>query len=555
MLEELRLRNVGVIEDAALVLGPGLSVLTGETGAGKTMVLTGLGLLMGRRPDPRLVRHGSAQGEVEGVLTARDETGLRAWAEPAGGVLDDGALLVSRVVPASGRARAYLGGRSVPAATLAELADTLITVHGQADQQRLRSPAHQRAALDGFAGLDDHVQRYRSAFDRVGRLEAELRDWEDAARRVAVERDRLREGLAAIEEVDPQPGEDDDLRQRSERLTNIEELRTAVEGAYAVLTGGELQAGVVDRLETARHLLDATARFDAELGEWAGVIDQANQLLSQVATDLGIQRDTLDADPRLLEEVHARRASLTALTRRFGPTLDDVLAWASAARGRLAELDEGSRDALESALDGARGELDELATELTDRRRTAARDLERRVTAELGRLALAGAHLEVRVAPTEPGPYGRDDVVMLLAPHRNVPALPLASSASGGELSRIMLALEVSLAARPDDHTFVFDEVDAGIGGGAAIEVGRRLKELSRHHQVIVVTHLAQVAAFADHHLVVTKTAADGAPSTRVERVTGIARERELARMLAGDVSETALRHAAELLRRVGVGA
>ena len=326
MLEELRLRNVGVIEDAALVLGPGLSVLTGETGAGKTMVLTGLGLLMGRRPDPRLVRHGSAQGEVEGVLTARDETGLRAWAEPAGGVLDDGALLVSRVVPASGRARAYLGGRSVPAATLAELADTLITVHGQADQQRLRSPAHQRAALDGFAGLDDHVQRYRSAFDRVGRLEAELRDWEDAARRVAVERDRLREGLAAIEEVDPQPGEDDDLRQRSERLTNIEELRTAVEGAYAVLTGDELQAGVVDRLVAEAGRVDVLANV-------AGIMDFFLPLADlDDATWQHVMAVNVDGPMRL------SRAVLPGMLERGGGAIVTVASKASVGAGACASV-------------------------------------------------------------------------------------------------------------------------------------------------------------------------------------------------------------------------
>ncbi|MGM0384356.1 MAG: DNA repair protein RecN [Actinomycetota bacterium] len=554
MIDELRLRNVGVIEEAGLVLGPGLSVLTGETGAGKTMVLTGLGLLMGRRPDPRLVRHGSEQGEVEGVLTARDEAALRAWVEPNGGVLDDGALLASRVVPAAGRARAYLGGRSVPAATLAELADHFITVHGQADQQRLRSASHQRVALDEFAGLDGLLERYRAAFEVARRLETDLRDWEDSARRVAGERVALREGLAAIDQVTPHPGEDDELRQRAERLTNIEELRSAVETAYGVLGGDGVVPGVLDRLAFAGHALEGAVRLGPELREWAQLVEEANGVLSQVATEIGIQRGELEADPGLLDEIHTRRAALTALMRRFGPTLSDVIRWADAARDRLGELDEGSRDELEERLVDARATADALATELTQRRRVAAHDLERRVNAELGRLAMKDARLEVRLAAVQPGAWGRDEVSMVLAPHRNAPVLPVASAASGGELSRIMLALEVSLAVRPDDHTFVFDEVDAGIGGSAAVEVGRRLKELSRHHQVIVVTHLAQVAAFADHHLVVTKTAAGGTPRTRVERVVGPARERELARMLAGDTSPTAIRHAAELLRRVGVG-
>lgn len=555
MIEELRLRNVGVIEEAGLILGPGLSVLTGETGAGKTMVLTGLGLLMGRRPDPRLVRHGSEQGEVEGVLTARDEAALAEWVEPNGGTLDDGALLASRVVPAVGRARAYLGGRSVPAATLAELADHFITVHGQADQQRLRSTSHQRAALDEFAGLEDLLGRHRTAFEAARRIELELRDWEDSARRIAGERAALQDGLSEIDRVGPQPGEDDHLRERAERLTNIEELRSAVETAYEVLAGDGVGHGVLDRLATVRHALDGAARLGPDLRGWAELVGEANGILSQVATEIGIQRGELEADPGLLDEIHARRAALTALTRRFGPTLDDVLRWAEAARGRLGALAEGSRDQLEERLAGARAAVDALATEITERRRAAAADLERRVNEELGRLAMRDARLEVRLSRTEHGPWGRDEVSMMLAPHARAPVLPVATAASGGELSRIMLALEVSLAARPDDHTFVFDEVDAGIGGSAAVEVGRRLRELSRHHQVIVVTHLAQVAAFADHHLVVTKAAADGTPRTRVERVVGPARERELARMLAGDTSPTAIRHAAELLQRVGVGA
>lgn len=552
MLEEVRLRNVGVIEDAALTLGPGLSVLTGETGAGKTMVLTGLGLLMGQRPEPHLVRHGADQGEVNGVLTAEDDA-LAEWAERGGWALDDGALLISRVIPARGRARAFLGGRAVPAAVLAELAERYITVHGQAGQQRLRSPAHQRAALDEFAGLGPLLVRYRSDFDEIRRLDEQLRDWEEASRQRANERTHLTEGLAAIDRLNPQPGEDDDLRLQAERLTNIEELRAAVEGAYSALTG-DSEPGLVDRLEAVRHQVQSASRYDAELSEWAEILGQANQLLAQVATDVGIHRATLEADPQLLEDIHARRAALTDLMRRYGPTLADVLEWAFAARTRLAALEAESQGDLHLRMQEARERANALASDITARRRAAAHELEDRVTAELAGLGLKDAHLEIRVDAATPGPFGHDEVTMLLAAHRNAPALPVAASASGGELSRIMLALEVSLATRPEDHTFVFDEVDAGIGGNAAVEVGRRLKDLSRHHQVIVVTHLPQVAAFADHHLVVTKTATDGVPSTRVVRVTGPQREEEIARMLAGDTSATALRHAAELLQRLGVG-
>jgi len=556
MLEELTLRNIGVIEHARLAFGPGLSVITGETGAGKTMVLTGLGLLMGRRADPAIVRHGATQGEVEGVLTSHDETELRAWAVESGGVLDDGALLVGRVVPAVGRARAFLGGRGVPAATLADLGERYITVHGQADQQRLRSPAHQRAALDDFTDLGDLLTTYRVAWDRLQRCRADLADWEETSGRIRAERAHLTAGIEAIDVVGPQPGEDDELRLRTERLSNAEDLRVALETGYGILSGAGDEPGVLDQIGRARHALAAVERFGHEFAEWAEAIGQANSLLSQVANDIGIGMGELDADPRLLDSLHARRADLAGLMRQFGPTLDDVLAWADRARARLAELEArpGTRAELEAEAARALADTTALAGDVGARRRAAAGELAALVNAELAGLAMKGARLGVAVEPAPLGPWGGDDVAITLVPHPGSPALPVASAASGGELSRIMLALEVALARQPGDHTFVFDEVDAGVGGSAAVEVGRRLHELAAHHQVIVVTHLPQVAAFADHHVVVTKRTSSTTATTVATPVVGADRERELARMLAGDESPTALRHAKELLARVRVG-
>ncbi|NLI18247.1 MAG: DNA repair protein RecN [Actinomycetales bacterium] len=556
MIEELTLRNIGVIERAELAFSPGLTAITGETGAGKTMILTGLGLLTGRRADPALVRAGQEQGVVEGVLTARDEAELAEWAAASGGTLDDGALLVGRTVPANGRARAHLGGRAVPAATLAELGDRYITIHGQADQQRLRSPAHQRAALDDFADHGELLGRYRAAWDRLQRCRADLADWEATAARLAAERDRLAAGLGDIDAVAPRAGEDDELRTRAERLANIEDLRVALETAWAILSGGDDAPGVLGDLSRSSRALGGVARYGAEIGDWVSAIDQAITLLSEVANELGASRGELDADPRLLDEVHARRAQLAVLMRSHGPTLDDVLSWAERARARLAEIDAlpTSRQAVAEEEARARDEAERLAAELRESRRRAAGALAETVNRELRRLAMRGAHLHVRVEPTSLGPSGADDVTITLAPHPGAPPLPVASAASGGELSRIMLALEVALARRPGDHTFIFDEVDAGIGGSAAVEVGRRLRDLSRVHQVVVVTHLAQVAAGADRQLVVSKRVSDSGATTVVTAVSGAERERELARMLAGDESPTALRHAKELLARADVG-
>jgi len=556
MIEEITLRNIGVIEYAELRFAPGLTAITGETGAGKTMVLTGLGLLMGRRADPALVRPGATQGEVEGILSAQDEEGLARRAAASGGSLDEGALLLGRTVPVTGRARAHLGGRAVPAATLAEATEEYVTVHGQSDQQRLRSPAHQRAALDEFADLGGRLREYHALWERLQRCRAELADWESTSARLRIEREGLATGLAAIEAVAPLPGEDDELRLRAERLANIEDLRAALEGVWAVLRGTDDVPGILDHLSRARGVLAGVARYGADIAEWVGVLDEATTLLSQVSNEIGQSREQLDADPRLLDEVHARRAQLASLVRSYGPTLSDVLSWAAAARARVAELDAlpTDRAELEAEEARARSAVLELAAELSERRRVAAQDLASTVNAELRALAMKGARLEVAVTPAPLGPWGGDDVAIALSPHPGSPPLPVASAASGGELSRIMLALEVALARAPGDHTFVFDEVDAGVGGAAAVEVGRRLRELAARHQVVVVTHLAQVAAFADRQLVVSKQVSEHHATTVVRPVEGEERERELARMLAGRETPTALRHAKELLERVDVG-
>jgi DNA repair protein RecN (Recombination protein N) len=578
MLEEIRIENLGVIGRAHVALGPGLTVLTGETGAGKTMVLTGLALLLGGKADPAVVRTGATSAAVEGRIVEPAGSAVLARAAEAGAEVDgDGALLVVRTVGASsaessGRSRAFLGGRSVPQGVLADLADALVTVHGQADQARLRSPAHQRAALDAFAGADHAatLDEYRAAWTTRQAVAAELDELLTRGQERAREAELLRLGLSEVERIAPQPGEDVELAAEVERLSYAEDLRAAASGAHTALVGDddaastELAASTV--VDHARRLLEAVGEHDATLAALAARVAEAGYLLTDAAADLASYVQDLQADPARLESAQRRRAELGTLTRSYGADVTEVLAWADASGRRLLEL-EGGDDrvgALVAEQDALDARLAELAARITGARRDAAGVLAEAVSSELGGLAMTGARLEVVVAPaTEPAAHGRDAVEMLLVPHAGAPARPLGKGASGGELSRVMLAIEVALATSPGSGaqrpgTFVFDEVDAGVGGKAAVEVGRRLAALARDAQVLVVTHLAQVAAFADHHLVVTKSTADGVDvvtESDVRAVTGPDRVQELARMLSGqEDSAVARTHAAELLDLSGVG-
>ncbi|MCA5893428.1 DNA repair protein RecN [Isoptericola sp. NEAU-Y5] len=586
MLEEIAIENLGVIEVARVPLATGLTVITGETGAGKTMVLTALGLLMGGKADAGAVRPGASGAVVEGRVHVADRPEVARRVDEAGGeVDDDGTVVVLRTVAAGGRSRAHLGGRSVPQGVLAEIADDLVTVHGQADQLRLRTPAKQRDALDAFAGHAHlgELAAYRAAWAERAGLLTEIDDLVARASERAREAELLRLGLAEVERVDPQPGEDADLTALVARLGNAEQLRVAAQQAHDAVAGDDVEVvgSAVEAVERARHALEAVAGDDPALGGYASRLAEAGYLLADVATELSAYTDDLQADPAGLETAHARLAELTALTRSYGETIDDVLRWASEAGLRLLDLDDGG-ERLESMRQRT-AELDErladAAARLTVTRRTAADALAAAVTDELAGLAMSGARLVVDVAPApEPGPWGADQVAFLLEPHPGAPARPLGKGASGGELSRVMLAVEVALAtARVEESdaasgasaplpTFVFDEVDAGVGGRAAVEVGRRLASLARNTQVVVVTHLAQVAAFGDAHLVVTKSRGDegdendgagarGATVTGVRAVADDERVRELARMLSGqEESATARQHAVELLESSTVG-
>jgi DNA repair protein RecN (Recombination protein N) len=576
VLSEIRIRGLGVIEDATLDLGPGLTVVTGETGAGKTMVVSGLYLLFGGRADPARVRTGSGRAVVDGRLQLPAESPVLERAREAGAETDeDGALLLSRAVAAEGRSRAFLGGSAVPVGLLAELAERVLAVHGQSDQLRLLRPAEQRAALDRYAGtpvaglLADH----RTAYEHWQALAADLADRTARARELSQQADLLRHGLAEIAAVAPDSGEDERLATEASRLAHADALRVAGQTAHDVLAGDPTDparedADVSTLLGVARRALAHESAADPELAALEKRLDELSYLAADAAADLASYLERLESDPARLAEVEERRAALRALTRKYADTVDGVLAWAADAEERLARLDvsEEGIAALAAERDAAEVEVAALAARLSAARAEAADRFGAAVTAELAGLAMPDATIRaaVRRRPATEGapavvldgervgigPDGVDEVELLLEAHPGAPTLPIQKGASGGELSRVMLAVEVVFAAADPVPTMVFDEVDAGVGGRAAVEVGRRLARLARDHQVLVVTHLPQVAAYADRHLVVDK-AADGALVTRsdVRLLTDADRPRELTRMLAGlEGSEAGLAHAEELL-------
>jgi DNA repair protein RecN (Recombination protein N) len=607
MLEEVHITGLGVIDDAVLELSPGFNVVTGETGAGKTMVVSGLGLLFGGRADPSRVRPGADRANVEGRLSVEADGPVARQVNDSGGDLDDegGTLILSRSVSAEGRSRAYAGGRSVPVSLLTYLADDLVAVHGQADHQQLLKPGRQREALDRFAGADlaALLARYQRAYQRHREVRRELDELTSQAREREREAEDLRHGLAEIEQAEPADGEDVELLAEEERLSHADALHAAATTAHEALLGdpasGQFDAAdAVTLLGVARQALETAAQHDAALAALGARVSEAVYLVSDVATDLASYAQSVEADPVRLAAVQERRATLSRLIRMFGspaagpsavpgpgdappageapgagesaetvpageaagPGAPDaaaggvaaVLAWAKRASARLAEL-EGDDDRIARLTEeeaGLAADVGQLAGRLSAARKEAADRFAAEVTAELVALAMPHARLTVAVMPlSEAGPHGADDIEIRLSAHPGAPELALHKGASGGELSRVMLAIEVVFAGADPVPSFVFDEVDAGVGGKAAVEVGRRLARLARRAQVIVVTHLPQVAAFADTHLVVEKADDGSVTRSGIARLDQAGRVRELSRMLAGlEDSEFGRAHAEELL-------
>ena len=573
MIETISIENLGVIAQAELPLGPGLTALTGETGAGKTMVLTSLKLLLGSKADPAIVRAGTQRCVVEGAFALEEDAKCIQIAQEAGCEIEDDLLLASRVVPATGRSRAHLGGRAVPASVLGQVGSRLVSIHGQADQLRLRTAAAQRRALDAVGG-SEHEQlcrQYSTCYRAWNQARQDLETWREQALAREGEIAGLRHALEQLEALDPKPGEDQALAEEAGRLENLDLLRSGAAQAANAISGDELNddvANVIALVSVARRALENAADHDPRLASLMPRLNEVAALTSDLAMELTDYLADLDADPDRLAWVHERREQLRRGCLEIGglgqvfANVDELLAFGQQAAARLAQLDGPLDRETELAAEVERTgkELKTVAKHLSQARTKLAKLLSQQVSAELEGLMMRGAKLQVRLNPLEqPGPTGMEEVELLLRAHPGAAALPLEKGASGGELSRIMLALEVVLAQHTATkrHTFVFDEIDAGVGGRAAVEIGRRLAALARHHQVIVVTHLAQVAAWAQTQLVVVKQvgqASNEATTTAVETVEGPERVRELARMLSGQSdSQTALRHAEELLEQANM--
>ncbi|TCC34537.1 DNA repair protein RecN [Kribbella capetownensis] len=560
MLSEIRITGLGVIEDATLDLDPGFTAVTGETGAGKTMVVTGVNMLLGGRADSGLVRHGTRRARVEGRASAVPKS-IVQQAEDRGGELDDDELLIARELSAEGRSRAFLGGASVPVSVLGEVSGDLVAIHGQADQWRLLQPARQRETLDTFAGkpLLVPLQEYVAAYKRHRQVEAELTELTTRQRDRLAEADLLRFGLDEVAKAEPLPGEDTELAAEEDRLAYADGLRTAATTAADALASEADQDStrpndVLGLLALTKQVLDAEREHDQKLADLADRAGELGYLAADLAGELSSYAADVDTDPARLAVVSERRALLTSLVRKYGAeqgTVDEVLEWTKRSASRLAELD-GSDERVE-LLTGELSELDaklaELGRQMREARIEAAERLGVAVSEELTGLAMPHAKLSVEVHETTAGPFGIDEVEFCFAANPGSPARPLQKAASGGELSRVMLALEVILSDTHPVPTLVFDEIDAGIGGRAAVEVGKRLARLAEKAQVIVVTHLPQVAAFADRHAVVLKSDDGSVTTSGLVALDEDARLKELSRMMAGlENSDAAQAHAEELL-------
>lgn len=555
MIEEILIRDLGVISEAKLEFGPGLTVLTGETGAGKTMVLNALGLLLGERSDSSAIRKGQEQAFVEGRWLLADSAVTRI--RELGIELDDAELLVNRSVSAEGRSRAALSGKSVPVGILSEIGEQLVVVHGQSDQIRLRSAAAQREALDQFAGeeLAKVMTEYTSVYANWKQAASRLSEITTQLEARSREADQIRSAVEELTSLEPKPGEDVELAEKASKLTHLEELRIAATAAHNQLSseGFEDSSDAITLIGKARRALEAVSEHDPELAALAQQLKEIGFSLNETSASISGYLASLDSEGgQELERVQQRRADLTSAMRKYGPTLEEVISYFENSGARLLELDSSDKEIQElTALEQSLGkQTASLAKTITELRTKAASALAKSVTGELAALAMTGASLEVTVSQgSELGANGADQVAILLSAYPGAEPRPLGKGASGGELSRIMLAIEVVLAGSELAPTFIFDEVDAGVGGAAATEVGKRLATLAQNAQVIVVTHLPQVAAFATRHLRVLKSVSDQYTSTDVVRLEGEAVVEELARMLSGlSESESGKTHAKELL-------
>ena len=563
MLEELEIHNLGPIRSALIAPAGGMTAITGETGAGKSMLLSAIRLISGGPSDGGRVSVGANEAWAQGVFEVASSPAAVAAAHEAGFEPEDGELFLSRKVPASGRSRSMLSGRSVPRSVLGSIAAELVTIHGQADQLRIASSTRQREFLDRYAGDDVALVAYGKAWNALRAMDDRLERLSSQESSMRQQADYLRESIERINRIDPQPGEMAELRARRDRIENAAEIAEGVSRALSALDASQ----VVDDVESssATDLIDRASQalraihVDGVFSELADRLDSISTDLSDVVFTLSGEVDN-DLGMEDLDAINGRIHELDELVRRWGPELSDVIAWRDQAVFDLEDLDASPEKVgqLQEEREKLFGEALKAARAVSKRRTAAAKELAAKVTAELESLAMSGSKLEIRVSEREHlDASGADDIDFLFTPFPGSPQMPMGKSASGGELSRLMLALELVAAEKHvvaggsvPPMTFIFDEVDAGVGGKTAVELGARLAKLAQSALVIVVTHLPQVASWADEQYVVAKGEMDdGSIATTINQVRGEARVHEIARMLSGSESEASLEHAEELLK------
>jgi DNA repair protein RecN (Recombination protein N) len=550
VLTELRIRNLAIIDALTLPLSGGLTVLTGETGTGKSIIIGALGLLLGERASADLIRTGADRASVEGTfdLAGRDE--LLAMLDARGVSVENDMVVLKREISSAGRARCWINGTACTTAMLADVGRALVNLHGQHEAQTLLEASAQREILDAFGGASGAAAAVRQHFDALSLVTRELNALQSRRTEAEKQSDYLRHVASEIDAARLEPGEETRLEDEAKRLEHAEELKSLAETMAANLDDGE--AAILPRLAHVQRSLAAIQRIDASLERLQELYDAAFYALEELATALGAYAQAVDLDPSRLEEVHRRRDLIFSLIKKYGPTLNDVIERGRQARTELELVDAGSLDLreLEARRSAVRVALGQAAAVLSERRRVAADRLARDVDALLPELGMPDGHLAVSIVPrAESGPDGAEDVEFRVAMNVGHESRPLARVASGGELSRVMLALKTILARLDGVPTLVFDEVDVGIGGRVALQVGDLMRAVAAHHQVLAVTHLPQIAARAHQHIVVSKGARDGITTADTHAVKDEARVIEVARMLGGDPeSEASLAHARELL-------
>ena len=566
-LEEISIRNLGIIDQSTLELGSGLNVLTGETGAGKTMILTALALVLGGKSDSALVRTGSERLIASAQFSLPTITAdLREIAENSGSDISDGSLILTRTVNSDGKSKAVAGGTTVPAATLANFADQLVEIHGQAANHQIVKPARQRELLDRYAGakLSAALTTYQGEFASYNDLKARIKAALDSASKRDREIGDLEEFLQGWQKLKAVRGEYSETTNQIARLSSVEDLRAASAGATEALS--DETSGALTVLGAARRFLDLAKGKDSKLDEIATSIAEGFFLIDDAAREIASYLTALEADPGKLDSLQSRKAEINSFLKKYGGTGsadEDLVLLAARAKGAkeaIADLNGGEdriRE-LQAELSAIKRNLVVSAKNLTEIRTSASLSLSRAVTSEIAALAMPHTVFSIAITSADYNGslresdftnLGCDEVAMQIQGHIGAPLIAIGKGASGGEMSRIMLALEVVLAQTHPVGTYIFDEVDAGVGGKAAIEVGRRLAALAKHTQVIVVTHLPQVAAWADTHFVVKKSSDGSISQSDVTKLEDRARVEEIARMLAGlEGSASAQEHAAELL-------